>query len=278
MKIDLHIHTTESDGCLTVDEVLETAMQRGLSHISITDHDTTLGVEKAINVCSKYGIDIIPGVEFNTLYKNEEIHVLGYYKSIENEQLQNRLRIIREERTEITQHMVRKLQHNGIHINWDEVRSVASANGVICKTHIMYALWKKTTEPNVIDWNHIASWFRHGGMAYIPYLGNPYQDAVDFILETGGLPVLAHPGTIKNQSLVHELLGYKVMGLEVYYGYWNDKEDLISYFKELSNKHTVLATGGSDYHGFYSAVEIGKIDVPNKCGKDLMRYLRIEPN
>ena len=276
MKIDLHIHTTESDGCLTVDEVLHIASQHGLSHISITDHDTTLGVEKAIKVCNNYGIRIIPAIEFSTIYRDEEIHLLGYYKTLDNERLKKRLRVIREERTEITKDMVRRLQQNGISIKWDEVRAAASENGVICKTHIMYALRNKLREPEYIDWNHIASWFRQGGIAHIPYLGNPYQEAVDFIFETDGIPVLAHPGIINNKLLVEELLSYKPIGLEVYYGYWEDKEDKISHFLELSKKVAILATGGSDYHGFYSTVEIGQINVPIKCADDLMASLNIK--
>ncbi len=273
MEIDLHIHTTESDGLLAVDEVLSIASKRGLNLISITDHDTTLGVEKALKIVDKYPIKIIPGIEFSTFYKDEEIHLLGYYKSIDNELLQKRLKTIRAERTEITRNIVTQLQQNEINIEWNEVCAVASENGIICKTHIMYALRNKMREPQYLDWNLIASWFRPGGLGYIPYMGNPYEEAVDFIFETGGIPVLAHPGIIKNRSLVAELLGYKPIGLEVYYAYWEDQQEIISFFHELSRKDAVLSTGGSDYHGFYSPVGIGEINVPLECTNNLMTYL-----
>lgn len=276
MGIDLHIHTTESDGLLAVDEVLSIASKRGLNLISITDHDTTLGVQKALKIIEKYPIRIIPGIEFSTIYKNEEIHLLGYYKSIDNDRLQKRLKIIREERTEITKSMVRKLRQNEIDIEWNEVCAVASEYSIICKTHIMYALRNKMRDPQYLDWSLIASWFRPGGLAYLPYTGNPYEEAVEFIFATGGLPVLAHPGIIKNRSLVAELLRYKPIGLEVYYAYWEDQEEIIPFFRELSKTNAVLSTGGSDYHGFYSPVEIGKINVPLECGKDLMGYLDIK--
>ncbi len=275
MGIDLHLHTTESDGFLAVDEVLSIAHKRGLSLISITDHDTTLGVEKALKIVEKYPLRIIPGIEFSTIYKNEEIHLLGYYKTIDNDILQERLKTIREERTEITKSMVKKLQQNNIDIEWNEVCAVASEYGIVCKTHIMYALRNKMIEPQYLNWNLIASWFRPGGLAYIPYTGNPYVEAVDFIFATGGLPVLAHPGIIKNRSLVAELLRYKPIGLEVYYAYWEEQEEMISFFRKLSRNIAVLSTGGSDYHGFYSPVEIGKIHVPLECGNDLMAYLDI---
>lgn len=275
LGIDLHIHTTESDGFLTVEEVLSIAFKRGLSHISITDHDTTLGLEKALSMVDKYPIKIIPGIEFNTIYNNEEVHLLGYYKSIDNDILQKRLKTIREDRTEITKSMVKKLRQDGINIEWHEVCAVASEHGIVCKTHIMYALRNKMREPQYLDWNLIASWFRPGGLAHIPYTGNPYEEAVDFIFRTGGLPVLAHPGLINNRSLIPELLRYKPIGLEVYYAYWKDQERIISSFSELSSKNAVLSTGGSDYHGFYSPVEIGGINVPFECGSDLMSHLNI---
>ncbi|KUO64699.1 MAG: hypothetical protein APF84_06165 [Gracilibacter sp. BRH_c7a] len=276
MRIDLHIHTTESDGFLTAEEVISIAYKRGINLISITDHDTTLGIEKALKIIEKSSLRIIPGVEFNTSYNDEEIHLLGYYKNIDNDRLQKRLKDIRLERTEITKNMVAKLRQNGIDIAWNEVRAVASEHGIICKAHIMYALRNKMRQPQYLDWNLIASWFRPGGLAYIPYTGNPYQEAVDFILGTGGLPVLAHPGIIKNRSLVPELLKYKPIGLEVYYGYWENQEEIISYFSEISRKSAVLSTGGSDYHGFYSPIEIGEINVPPECGNDLMTYLDIK--
>ena len=276
MKTDLHIHTTESDGFLTVEEVLSIASKRGLDLISITDHDTTMGIEKAISISDNYGIKIIPGIEFSTIYNGEEIHLLGYYKDIDNVHLQSRLKEIREERTDITQKMVKVLRQDGVNIKWDEVRAAASETGVICKTHIMYAIRNKVRESGQIDWNRIASWFRRGGIAHIPYLGNPYEEAVDFICATGGIPVLAHPGIIKDRSIVEELLRYRPIGIEVYYAYWEDKEEIISFFKQMSQKDAILATGGSDYHGFYSPVEIGGIDVPQECVKGLMAYLKIE--
>lgn len=276
MGIDLHIHTTESDGLLAVDEVLSIASKRGLNLISITDHDTTLGVEKALEIVDKYPIKIIPGIEFNTFYKGEEIHLLGYYESIDNEPLQKRLKTIRAERTDLTRDIVGKLRQNKIDIEWNEVCAVASENGIICKSHIMYALRNKMREPQYLDWNHIASWFKPGGFAYIPYKGNPYEEAVDFIFETGGLPVLAHPGIIKNRSLVAKLLSYKPIGLEVYYAYWEDQQEIISFFLELSRRDAVLSTGGSDFHGFYSPVGIGEIDVPLECANNLMTYLNIK--
>lgn len=276
MKADLHIHTKESDGCLTVEEVLQTASQEGLEFLAITDHETTSGVEKANTLAFQYGIRIIPGIEFSTIYRDEEIHLLGYYKDIHNEELQEKLLQIRRERTEISRRMVNKIETEGIDIHWDEVQKCASPEGIICKTHIMVAIWNKEQKFEKNYWNNITSWFKPGGIAFIPYEGNPYQKAVDFIYRTGGLPVLAHPGLIKNRSIIKDLLSYRRIGIEVYYGYWEEQVKNIAYFKELSTQAAVLATGGSDYHGFFSPVKIGKVDLPDQCVKDLTSYLQIE--
>lgn len=225
-KADLHIHTKESDGLLSVEEAFQTAAQAGLSTIAFVDHETTVGVEKSFKLAEVYQINLIPGVEIETDYKNQEIHLLAYYKSVDNDQLQTKLEQIRRNRISLTERMVRRLIEYGVKISWEEVELQASYRGVVCKTHILLALEKKIREKlpqQKIDWNEVASWFRPGGIAYVPYEGNPFEQAVDFIFATGGLPVLAHPGLIKQPSMVNELLTYRKIGLEVYYGYWENK-------------------------------------------------------
>ncbi|HHV64296.1 MAG TPA: PHP domain-containing protein [Peptococcaceae bacterium] len=276
MKADLHIHTKESDGCLTIEEVLETAFNKDIRILAITDHETTSGVEKAQNAALAYGISVIPGVELSTSYQEEEIHILGYYKNINNDYLQHKLVQFRKNKTRTTYLMVEKLRLKGLKIQWEQVLETASNDGAVCKSHIMYALKNNNLGLENITWTDVASWFKPGGLAYVPYQGNSYQEVIDLIFETGGLPVLAHPGLIKNKGLIKDLLAYKPIGLEVYYGYWDQKKDLITYFEALSQKMALLSTGGSDYHGFFSPVGIGEVPIPKKCLKELKEYLQIE--
>lgn len=276
LKADLHIHTKESDGCLTIEEVLRTASQQNIKTLAITDHETTSGVEKAKKAAFAYGISVIPGVELSTIYQEEEIHLLGYYKNINSDYLQEKLQQLRNDRTKITKNMVQKLKQQGLTIEWEKVQETASKEGVVCKTHIMYAIRNNAPGLNQINWNTVASWFRPGGLGYIPYEGNPFKEAVDFIYSTGGLPVLAHPGLIRNKSMIKDLLSYRPIGLEVYYGYWDQTKDIVSYFEVLSENEAILSTGGSDYHGFYSPVGIGQIAVPDKCVEDLKHYLHMK--
>ncbi|RNC63152.1 MAG: 5'-3' exoribonuclease [Candidatus Dichloromethanomonas elyunquensis] len=276
MKADLHIHTKESDGCLSVEEVLSVASQCGLQILAITDHETTSAAEKAQKSAYSFGVQIIPGVELSTVYQGEEVHLLGYYKDIQNDLLQEKLLKIRREKTAITNLMLQKLNQNGIDLEWEEVIKSASQDGAVCKTHIMYALYNRSPKNGRLDWNEVASWFRPGGLAYVPYLGNPYSEAVDFIFNTGGFPVLAHPGLIRNKALVNDMLSYKPIGLEVYYGYWDRRDEKVACFEEILKKSAVLSTGGSDYHGFFSPAGIGQVFVPGKCVTDLKEYLQID--
>lgn len=274
MKADLHIHSTESDGCLTIEEILFKASEKNIGVLAITDHETTLGVKKAQDLAPAYGISIIPGIELYTSYRQEEVHLLGYYQDIDNDYLQENLMQLRKERTEITRCMVEKLNQKGLAIEWEQVRDTASEEGVVCKTHIMYTVWNSYYELLEVNWNIVASWFRPGGIAYVPYEGNPYHKAVDFIYQTRGIPVLAHPGLIKNQAIIKDLLTYKPIGLEVYYGYWEHSQEKVRLYEELAKDKAILSTGGSDYHSFYSPYGIGEVFVPAKCAQDLRKYLQ----
>ncbi|MGI6449689.1 MAG: PHP domain-containing protein [Desulfitobacteriia bacterium] len=276
MKADLHIHTKESDGCLTIEEVLETAFKRDLKILAVTDHETTSGVDKARQAALAYGITIIPGVELSTSYQEEEIHILGYYKDINSDYLQHKLVQYRQNKTKATHSMVEKLKLQGLKLEWEQVLQTASQEGAICKSHIMYALKNNSLDLENMNWPDIAAWFRPGGLAYIPYEGSSYQETVDLIYMTGGLPVLAHPGLIRNKRVIKDLLAYRPIGLEVYYGYWEQTENLIAFFEALSQKMAVLSTGGSDYHGFFSPVGIGEVPIPSDCLKELKNYLHID--
>ena len=271
----MHIHTNMSDGSLNVEEVMLAASKSGVTILAITDHETTSAIEKAIEIGFSYGIEVIPGVEFNTFFGNEEIHLLAYYKNIADDRLQEKLVALRQERSEITWRMFQKLKQKGLDLEWEKVEETASPEGIICKTHIMYAIWNSLPHPGQVDWNLISSWFKPGGVAFIPHEGNSYTDAVDFIFASGGIPVLAHPGLIRNKNLIDDLLAYRPIGMEVYYGYWDSQQERISFFEKIAKEKAILSTGGSDYHGFYSLIGIGQIAVPDKCGEDLKHYLQI---
>lgn len=273
MKIDLHVHTKESDGVHSVEEVVRLALDNQVDVLAITDHESTLGVGKAQELisASDSSLKIIPGVEFLTSYKGQEIHLLGYFTNIENSLLQNRLKELRNFRTKLAFDMVKLLQQGGFTLEWRKVEQEASLKGAVSKAHIMRVLFQMNKG---ISSQEILSYFQPGGPAYLPFLKHPYEEAVDLVYSCHGLPVLAHPGLIRKQELVRELLAVRKTGLEVYYGYWENRQTLINHYGELAQEKGLLVTGGSDYHGPFSQVRIGDLSIPAVVIHNLETYFK----
>jgi len=273
LKIDLHVHSTESDGVLSVAEIIDLAARVGVEVLALTDHESTQGVAEAQRLAASRGIKVIPGVEFLTVYQSMEIHLLGYFSTVENALLQSRLKILRQHRSRLAQNMVRILQEQGLPIQWTDVENEANQEVAISKGHIMRALYHGHLITGKTSWQEVAGYFQPGGMAYIPFLEHPFAEAVDLIYATGGVPVLAHPGLIPHPRLISELLAYRPIGLEVYYGYWHNRQELINYFAGIAKDQAIIMTGGSDFHGSFSRVQLGEIDVPCTCVSALEEFL-----
>ncbi|MFZ3102386.1 MAG: PHP domain-containing protein [Desulfitobacteriaceae bacterium] len=276
MRIDLHVHTQESDGFSSVQEIIQQAQEECISTLAITDHESTQGIKEAKLLASTCGIKIIPGVELLTSYQGKEVHLLGYFRDFDNQNLQDRLKELRTHRTALTYQMVKTLRKTGFPIEWQEVEREASAEAAISKGHILRAIYQRDKINDRAIWNTIIGYFRPGGIAYLPFLEHPFEEAVDLIFTSGGLPVLAHPGLLPDPRIVHELLAYRPIGLEVYYGYWEDRDELIAHYAALAAKRAVLSTGGSDYHGPFGRVKLGHMDIPISSVDDLQAYLGIK--
>ncbi len=276
MRIDLHVHTRESDGFSSVQEIIQQAQEEGISTLAITDHESTQGTKEAMFLAANSGLKIIPGVELLTSYQGNEVHLLGYFRDINNQILQDRLKELRVQRTALTYQMVKTLRQTGFPIEWQEVERTASVEGAISKGHIIRAIYQRDRFHDRAYWNKIIGFFRPGGIAYLPFLEHPFEEAVDLIFSSGGLPVLAHPGLLTDPQIVQELLAYRPIGLEVYYGYWENRDDLIAHYATLAAKNAVLSTGGSDYHGPFGKVKLGHIDIPSSSVDALRAYLGIK--
>lgn len=273
MKADLHIHSAASDGSLTAEQILAESRERGLELIALTDHETTLGSQKAIDRAGDYGVRVLPAVELSAYYKGEEVHLLGYYpRGTGHPHLQARLASARRRRTDLTQWMVARLASRGIPLDWRMVTQTA-AGETVCKTHIYYAIQRYWPEATERDWKLVADGIRKGGCAYCPYEEYGFAEAVDLVRETGGLPVLAHPGLISDRALVPELLRRAVGGLEVYYGYWRDSAALVRAFARMGDERELICTGGSDYHGAFSRFAIGAVPLPAEAVGRLLEAL-----
>ena len=272
LKIDLHVHTQESDGLLSVEEVVSLAHANNVRILSITDHESTEGYAKAQSLANQLNIKLIAGVELFTNYQGNEVHLLGYFKDVNHRELQTRLKEIRKQRTALAHDMVECLRKSGFMLEWQDVEREVKARGAVSKGHIMRALYHGECGCSH-NWRNISEYFRPGGVAYLPYLSHKFEDAVDLIFACGGLPVLAHPGLLQNQNKLFELLAYRPIGLEVYYGYWERQATLIPYYAAIADELALLATGGSDYHGPSGLIKIGQMEVPLEGVLKLQTYL-----
>ena len=273
MRVDLHVHTQESDGLLSVEEVLNLAHEKKVQILAITDHESTHGIAKAKSLGKDLNIQIIPGVELLTNYQGHEVHLLGYFKDVNHPVLQARLREIREQRTSLAYDMVKCLKNEGLLLYWQDVEREVGAEGAVSKGHIMRAIYHREVGHSQPNWRHIAEYFKPGGVAYLPYLEHTFEDAVDLIFASGGLPVLAHPGLLTDPKIVFPLLAYRPIGLEVYYGYWEGQTTFIPYYAEIADEFAILATGGSDYHGPFGQIQLGQMDIPLEGVLKLQTYL-----
>ena len=218
-RIDLHLHTTHSDGSQTPAEVVTLAHEAGVSALAITDHDITTGLPEAMATGQALGIEIIPGIEISSRHGESELHVLGYFLKWEDAQLNERLTALRESRHRRNPKIVALLQAAGIDITYDEVRAVAGSDSV-GRPHIARVLMDKkvvTSAKEAFD-----RFLAEGKPAYVPRdLPSP-ADAIRWIREAGGLAVLAHPTWVKTvegtlTDLARQLKEQGLDGVEVHY-------------------------------------------------------------
>ena len=268
-RVDLHLHTTSSDGVHSPEDIVARAAARGLEIISICDHDTVEGIGPALAAAANYnGLTLIPGVEVSTDFQKGEVHVLGYYIDQNHPGLNQTLKTMRQSRVERARAMVKKLAELGIHIEWARVRELAGS-GSIGRPHIAQAMLEK---------GHIATfgdafynYLGHGQPAYVERIKMSPQEAVVLILAAGGLPVLAHPMTIDEpETMISSLVAAGLVGLEAYYN--GSSPDEIERLVKTAARHGLIATGGSDYHGLDDNNEtpIGGAPVPMKAALKLI--------
>lgn len=241
-QLDLHLHTTASDGQLSPTEVVCKALALGLTAIAITDHDTTEGVQEALSAAQNTGLEVIPGVEISTDLPQNEVHILGYYVDPHGEALGQQLRRFRESRLNRAQRMVTKLARMGVSLEWNRVQQIANG-AAVGRPHIARAMLEKGYASSLSD--AFDRYIGRNGPAYVERFKLSPAEAVQLILAAGGLPVIAHP--LQVSHMIPELVTHGLLGVEAYYtGYQPDE---ILYLRELAFKHGLITTGGSDFHG-----------------------------
>lgn len=262
-KIDLHTHTTASDGSLTPTQLVEKAASVGIGTLSITDHDTVAGLEEGRAAAQRLGVRIIPGVEFGTNIGEEEIHMLGYLFDPAQPLLAKRLQNLREGRVGRAKRMVEKLNAVGVSIAWERVAEIAKGASV-GRPHVARVLIEAGHAASVDEAFEKYLW--RDKPAYVPRDPFSPEECISFVHEVGGVAVLAHPTWVKKlETLLPSLVRSGLDGIETYYGRYNT--ETVARFARLASKHGLVPTGGSDYHGFegLAHAELGSVSVPPEC-------------
>jgi len=247
-EYDLHVHSTFSDGTLKPQLLIDKALNMGLTGISITDHDTFDGLQETIDYIetNSIKIDFVTGIELNTEPEEEgnEVHILGYYIGYDNADFRDRLLEIRHQRKNRAVQMVAKLNDLGFKITFENVASLAGGD-LIGRPHVAKAMVKAGYAENIDQ--VFEKYIEYGRPAYVKRYKFSPREAISLIKSSGGIAVLAHPGLIKNQTLVGKYLNEGIEGLEVYYPQHSGRQTK-DYLK-LARENKLLVTGGSDYHG-----------------------------
>jgi len=267
-QADLHIHSTASDGKLTPTDVVLEAARRGLSFIALTDHDNIDGIASAQATARAFpGLKIIPGVEISTDVAEGEVHVLGYFIDYTDPEFNAALDGFKNSRLQRGEKMVAKLRKLGINIDWQRVKEIAGGS-TIGRPHIAQAMLEKGYITSFKE--AFNEYLGHGRPAYVERDKMTPKEAVELIIKAKGLPVLAHPLTLPDpEAMTAELKGAGLVGLETYYNGYTTEE--INRLLTLADKHELIATGGSDYHGIDDTeTGIGDIDLPLEAVEKLI--------
>ncbi len=266
-KVDLHIHSNYSDGKYYPDDIVRKAVDLGLTVISISDHDSVDGIPSAVSAARSYpGFRFIPGVEISTDVPRGEIHILGYFIDYEGYELLDKLRKMRSSRVERAKKMVAKLAELGMTVEWSRVQQIAQSSAV-GRPHIAQAMQEKGY---INSFKEAFKYIGREGPAYVERDKMTPAEAVKLIIQSGGLPVFAHPITFKEyETIIVDLVAAGLVGLEVYYN--NSTSEDIRKVLALADKYNLIPTGGSDYHGIApDEVQIGGIEVPMSSAERLI--------
>ena len=255
VSIDLHIHTTASDGTFTPEQVVSHAHQLKLKAIAITDHDTLAGSKEALGSGIPPSLGFLTGVEISSspppFYPGSgSFHLLGYSIRLDDPKLNRTLEKLQQARKNRNPAIINRLNELGISITLDEVRREAG-EGQLGRPHIAQLMVKKGAVASIDE--AFDRFLGTGKPAYVDKQRVECFKAIEIILDAGGIPVLAHPGLLdyKTENQIDELIGKLkkagIQGVEVYYS--GHTPDQISLYAELAQRHDLLMTGGSDFHG-----------------------------
>ena len=266
-RIDLHTHTTASDGQDTPAELVSFAVQQGVSVLGVTDHDTIDALAEVADLAERAGITLVPGVELSTTVDRAEVHVLGYFVNTEDDDFTGALAVLAQSRLIRIIRMIEKVQSLGYDIDGDAI--VAQAEfGSIGRPHVARALMDIGAVKDVSE--AFDRFLKAGRPGYIPRDPFSPEDAVTLLVQNNAIPVLAHPYSTRDiEGTVKRLVPAGLKGLETYYAEYSPEQH--QHIRIIADEWDLLPTGGSDYHGvgFREGRVLGSAPVPDEVADRL---------
>lgn len=246
-KIDLHVHTTASDGTFTGREVVELAAKKGLAAVAVTDHDTVAGFAEAAKAGAQLGVEVVPGIEISTKYGGA-VHILGYYIDPGSDKLRPVLDWVVQDRDARNRKMAELMARDGIPVSYDEMHR--RFGGVIGRPHFAEVLVELGLAKSVQD--AFDRYVEKGRKYWLPRNFLSIEHSVEIIAEAGGVPVLAHPFQYKRddselRELIELCMEHGLRGMECRYSGYDAQ--MVAYLEKLSDEYGLIKTGGSDFHG-----------------------------
>ena len=247
--IDLHVHTTASDGTLSPSEAVMLAHSLGLSAIAVTDHDTADGVVEAMEKGAEMGMELVPGIELSVDYRGYGVHILGYFIDPENESLRALLDWVVWERERRNGEIAAAMASDGLDISLEYMHALFP-EAVIGRPHFAAALVEKGIVTSVAE--GFAKYLNRGGRYYRKRQYIPMDMAFDVMRKTGAKAVFAHPLQYRFShdellELTETLVDCGVVGMECIYSLYSPEQT--EYLKSIAGKYGLCVTGGSDFHG-----------------------------
>ena len=257
-QVDLHLHTTFSDGTERPERVVALARAAGLSAIAITDHDNLDALPIAQPPAAQAGIELILGIEMSSSSEGDEVHLLGFFLDPAHAGLREHLSRQHARRIERVREMVRGLNRVGLAINAEEVYALAG-EGTVGRPHVARVLLKRGHVASVAE--AFDCYLKEGGPGFVPGSTMSPAEIIRIIRSAGGIPVLAHPVFLKRQELIDELATDGLAGLEVYHSAHSPEQ--ARRYAQTAKRLKLLATGGSDFHGDNKeGLPVGAVPVP----------------
>lgn len=269
MKSDLHIHTNYSDGVFTPEKIVDAAIETDLDVIALTDHDNILSYEIAhkyiqnLEKENKKVIKVIQGIEINTMYKNYEIHILGYFMDTEENDFKELIKSQQQARIKQTKEIVTLLnKKEGINIKYEDIKNQVAPGGSIGRPHIAKAITSAGGTGSVME--AYAKYINDNSPVYVQRKTVTPHEAVEIIYDAGGIPVIAHPHDLDNaEALIKDLMHCGLRGIEAYHR--KHSPAIVEYFSSMAEELGLIVTGGSDFHApniMNGQILLGKNFVP----------------